>query len=879
MKHNKLLTLSLLASFLILISASYSFAQPTLTYGTIDVCPQPQGNKVYVPVIIDNPSTILSAIDIVGITVPGVANLVVTGVSFDNRMLASDVLDLRYPLTFLGGGEFRFGAVHYDCNLNDLAADSGQIATLELEFVSNCLEGTTTIVEASAGGYYTAFVDDGANLILPTVFPGAVNVVNSDPYFVICPGDTSVYWGVPLILQTQADDLDIINGCGCDAIAYNVTAGPGSVNSSGLYQLVAGTGNIGCNTIEITVTDNYGGVAICTFDVDVLNHPPEITCPDDDLNVLWGQTAAGIVTVTDPDNGPTTPPVFSLGTGALAFNGPGVPVILSDGSFSWVTVDGDPAYIGTFTAYVIATDNANLDACNLLNADTCEITINCMPKYHAGIGDRSDVKGPGVIQGHYYDLNIYIDNAYTSMEMGGFDLLVSYEHAQGALTFISASMGDLLINCDWEFFTYRYGPYGNCGDACPSGMIRMTALAETNDGPYHPTCFDNAGGYDVLAVMKFFITTDITYECMYAPVEWFWTDCGDNTISSKYGDSLFMEDRVFHYDPFVGEITNHNVDFPSYTGIMDACLVGDKELPLRAIDFTNGGFKIICSEEIDGRGDINVNGLMNEIADAVMFTNYFIMGLSAFGPTADNHQDASIAASDVNADGNPLSVADLVYLVRVIQGDAMPYPKLTHGANSIAITSQLQGENLIVRSDAEAGAALLVFKVTGNVGEPTLLGDNTNMDIAYGREGNELRVLIFNIEEPNSIQSGDLLTIPVDGSIELREVEAADFDGNTLNVSLTILPSRFDLAQNYPNPFNPSTNIELSLPVASDYTVKIYNIAGQLTRSYSGAAEAGVVEVEWDGKDSYGNQVASGMYFYKATASNFSATKKMILMK
>jgi hypothetical protein len=871
MKHNKLLTLSLLASFLILISASYSYAQPTLTYGTIDVCPQPVGSKVYVPVIIDNPATTLSAIDIVGKTVPGTADLVVTGVSFDDRMLLTDVLDQRYGLMFLGGGEFRFGAIKI--NYNDLAAGTGQVATLELEFVSDCLEGTTTIEEATAGGYYTAFVDDAANLILPAVTAGAVNVVNTDPYFVTCPGPQQVYWGEPLVLQTEATDPDI--ACGCDAIGYAVTAGPGSVSSTGLYQLVAGTGNIGCNTVEITVSDNYGGVAICVFPVDVLNHPPEITCPEDDINILWGETATGTVTATDPDNGPTTPPVFSLGTGALAFNGPGTPSIAPDGSFSWPTVDGDPAYIGTFTAYVIATDNANLDACNLLNADTCSITINCMPKFHVCIEDKSEEKGDGVLQGHYHDLDITIDAAYTSMEMGGFDFLVSYEHAQGALTFISAEMGDLLLNCEWEFFTYRYGPYGNCGDACPSGMVRMTAMAETNDGPHHPICYDNAGGFNVLAVMTFFISNDRTYECMYAPVEWFWTDCGDNTISSKYGDTLFMEDRVWHYDPFVGEITDHMVGFPSYTGIMDACLVGDKEFPLRAIDFCNGGFKIICSGDIDARGDINCNGLMNEIADAVMFTNYFIAGLAAFG----DHVEASIAASDVNADGNALSVADLVYLVRIIQGDALPYPKLTHGANNIAITSQLQGENLIVRSDAEAGAALLVFEVTGNVGEPILLGDNSNMDIAYGREGNELRVLVYDIEEPNSIQAGDLLTIPVDGSIELREVEAADFDGNILNVSLTILPSRFDLAQNYPNPFNPSTSIALSLPVASDYTVKIYNIAGQLTRSYSGSAEAGVVEVVWDGKDSYGNQVASGMYFYKATASNFSATKKMILMK
>jgi hypothetical protein len=123
------------------------------------------------------------------------------------------------------------------------------------------------------------------------------------------------------------------------------------------------------------------------------------------------------------------------------------------------------------------------------------------------------------------------------------------------------------------------------------------------------------------------------------------------------------------------------------------------------------------------------------------------------------------------------------------------------------------------------------------------------------------------------------VTIPVTGDMTLTEVDAADFYGNTLSYTAHILPSKYELAQNYPNPFNPSTTINLALPVASDYTVAIYNIAGQLIRAYSGHASAGVKSIVWDGKDASGNQVASGIYFYKAQAGQFSATKKMLLMK
>ncbi len=87
------------------------------------------------------------------------------------------------------------------------------------------------------------------------------------------------------------------------------------------------------------------------------------------------------------------------------------------------------------------------------------------------------------------------------------------------------------------------------------------------------------------------------------------------------------------------------------------------------------------------------------------------------------------------------------------------------------------------------------------------------------------------------------------------------------------LPDGFEL-KNYPNPFNPVTTIEMNLPQASTWNISIYNITGQKVAEFSGYSESGITSVNWDAK---GN--ASGIYFYKATAGNFSATKKMVLLK
>ncbi len=116
--------------------------------------------------------------------------------------------------------------------------------------------------------------------------------------------------------------------------------------------------------------------------------------------------------------------------------------------------------------------------------------------------------------------------------------------------------------------------------------------------------------------------------------------------------------------------------------------------------------------------------------------------------------------------------------------------------------------------------------------------------------------------------SGDFLSV----NGEVVSVEFGSATGAT--VVAKQIPSNFALNQNYPNPFNPSTVISFALPKASDYTLTIYNVTGQKVAEFSGAAEAGVKEVKWNASSN-----ASGIYFYKLNAGNFSSTKKMVLIK
>jgi hypothetical protein len=93
--------------------------------------------------------------------------------------------------------------------------------------------------------------------------------------------------------------------------------------------------------------------------------------------------------------------------------------------------------------------------------------------------------------------------------------------------------------------------------------------------------------------------------------------------------------------------------------------------------------------------------------------------------------------------------------------------------------------------------------------------------------------------------------------------------------------ARNELRQNFPNPFNPATTIRYQVKTTGPVTVRVYNVAGQLVRTLvDDVLEAGVVhEATWRGRNDAGQDVASGVYFYKLVATDYVQTKKMVLLQ
>lgn len=184
-------------------------------------------------------------------------------------------------------------------------------------------------------------------------------------------------------------------------------------------------------------------------------------------------------------------------------------------------------------------------------------------------------------------------------------------------------------------------------------------------------------------------------------------------------------------------------------------------------------------------------------------------------------------------------------------------------------------------------------------GKPELTDRSADMTVAYNAQDGELTVIVYSASgKVISAGEGPVVSVPFkvadfgpwtsDLGLKFEEVILASPEAEAIpvtvkpaSVSLGVrTPTHYGLTQNYPNPFNPVTSIQYSVVSPVHTTLKIYNILGQEVRTLvNEVMEPGFHSVNWDGRDSQGAEVASGVYFYRLVAGDFSNTKRMLLLK
>lgn len=174
---------------------------------------------------------------------------------------------------------------------------------------------------------------------------------------------------------------------------------------------------------------------------------------------------------------------------------------------------------------------------------------------------------------------------------------------------------------------------------------------------------------------------------------------------------------------------------------------------------------------------------------------------------------------------------------------------------------------------------------------PMVYGQKKDLEPGEGVIAN----LVFRVDDP-TIKTIDLaittttnpdhslMFIHNDADGQLK-ADAPELSGLSVTLSgkeggTIMLPKEFALRQNAPNPFNPTTSIAYDLPKATNVRLDIFNVLGQkVVTLVDGFQNAGTQNVIWDGRDQSGSSVASGIYFYRISAGDFSATKKMMMLK
>ena len=236
---------------------------------------------------------------------------------------------------------------------------------------------------------------------------------------------------------------------------------------------------------------------------------------------------------------------------------------------------------------------------------------------------------------------------------------------------------------------------------------------------------------------------------------------------------------------------------------------------------------------------------------------------------------------DVNGDGR-VDVLDLVWVAVSygMRGPALPMDINADGVvnvqDLVAVAEGIDAGAVLPAKIAEdvllaAEAAAAEFQ---GVAEAPMMGFNTSPQVASGitAYGNVAAALA----DAKSLVSGDVRLgkwLPL--LEELLRVLA----------EMKSIPETTALLPNYPNPFNPETWIPYELAKDAEVTVTIYDVRGGVIRQLLlGYQRAGVYmsrgrAAYWDGRNQIGEPVASGVYFYTLAVEDFSATRRMLILK
>jgi len=197
-------------------------------------------------------------------------------------------------------------------------------------------------------------------------------------------------------------------------------------------------------------------------------------------------------------------------------------------------------------------------------------------------------------------------------------------------------------------------------------------------------------------------------------------------------------------------------------------------------------------------------------------------------------------------------------------------------------------EDIAIGSDPDYYDQTDVGKVTVVEGrwelpDTVFLAANPSLTRLQGGSHEDLFGQSLSLADYNGDGNSDLV-VSAKGSSPLGRTDAGRvfmFLGADTVISTVTRPSPLvRLEQNYPNPFNPTTTIAYSIATESTVQLRVFDVRGAMVTTLVNEKQPpGGYRVTWDGVSDSRHAVASGIYFYRLTAGDFSATRKMVLLR
>jgi|GEM_PF-3026337 len=223
-----------------------------------------------------------------------------------------------------------------------------------------------------------------------------------------------------------------------------------------------------------------------------------------------------------------------------------------------------------------------------------------------------------------------------------------------------------------------------------------------------------------------------------------------------------------------------------------------------------------------------------------------------------------------------LATDSVDFLVDVYNGNDAPvwterFPDTTTFRPSQTREFILRDSALVYDPDPDTPVSSLTFEVKfGSLVRINYNSGSTRARLFVLRDTTAVDTVYFTAIDPQGARGRHQMTVIIDPTYVGVDDE-------------TLLPKEFVVEQNYPNPFNPVTTIEYGLPEPADVALRIYNLRGQNVFTKRIQQQAGYYQFQWNGKNTNGEQVGSGMYIYMVTANtggrDFRTIRKMVLIR